>query len=195
MKLLAEILSSRVRAEIFRLLFGVSDTELHVREIERQTGLAIATVRQELRKLESMDIVRARRDGNRLYYKANKEHPLYTEVHNLVLKTSGLVDVLKKVLDRTEVRVAFVFGSIANDQAGAHSDVDLLVIGEVGLRRLSEWLTGVSDEIGREINPHALSEQVFRKRKQTGEHFLSQVLGAPKIFIIGNEDDLGAMGG
>ena len=195
MKLLAEILSSRVRAEIFRLLFGVSDRELHVREIERQTGLTIATVRQELRKLEGMDIVKARRDGNRLYYRANKEHPLYAEVHNLVLKTSGLVDVLKKVLDRTEVKVAFVFGSIADDQAGAHSDVDLLVIGEVGLRSLSAWLSGVSDEIGREINPHALSEQDFRKRKRADEHFLSQVLGAPKLFIVGNEDDLEAMGG
>ena len=195
MKLLAEILSSRVRAEIFRLLFGVSERELHVREIERQTGLNIATVRQELRKLESMDIVRARRDGNRLYYGANKEHPLYTEVHSLVIKTSGLVDVLKKVLDRAEVRAAFVFGSIADDQAGAHSDVDLLVIGEVGLRQLSKWLTGISNEIGREINPYVLNEQEFRKRKQAGEHFLNQVLAAPKLFIIGNEDDLEAMGG
>jgi len=57
MNLLTEILSSRVRAEIFRLLFGVKDRELHVREIERQTGLTIATVRQELKKLERTELV------------------------------------------------------------------------------------------------------------------------------------------
>jgi hypothetical protein len=37
--LLSEILSSRVRAEFFRLLFGIKSNELHLREIERQAGL------------------------------------------------------------------------------------------------------------------------------------------------------------
>ena len=194
MKLLAEILSSRVRAEIFRLLFGVRDRELHVREIERQTGLTIATVRQELQKLERTELVIARRDGNRLYYRANKAHPLYSDIHNLVLKTSGLVEVLRKALDRTEVKIAFVFGSIASDAEGAWSDVDLMVIGETGLRTVSGWLTGISETIGREINPYVLNEAEFKKRSQRGEHFLKQALDSPKLFIVGDEDDLTAMG-
>ena len=82
----------RARAEIFRLLFGVTDRELHVREIERRTGLTIGTVRQELGKLERTELVNARRDGNRLYYSANKEHPFYPGIHSLVVKTAGLVD-------------------------------------------------------------------------------------------------------
>lgn len=43
MNTLAELLFSRGKAEIFRLLFGVIPRELHVREIERQSGLADAT--------------------------------------------------------------------------------------------------------------------------------------------------------
>jgi DNA-binding transcriptional ArsR family regulator len=72
MALLAEILSSRVKAEIFRLLFGLSPKELHLRELERQSGLAVGTVRQELQRLVRLDLVAARRDGNRLYYRANE---------------------------------------------------------------------------------------------------------------------------
>ena len=193
MNLLTEILSSRGRAEIFRLLFGVKDRELHVREIERQTGLTVATVRQELRKLERTELVIARRDGNRLYYQANKAHPLYSDIHNLVLKTSGLVEVLKEVLDRAEIMIAFVFGSIANDDVGARSEVDLLVVSETGLRTVSEWLSGISETIGREVNPYILSETEFKKRSQRGEHFLKQLLNSPKLFIIGDEDDLKAM--
>ena len=195
MNLLTEILSSRVRAEIFRLLFGVKDRELHVREIERQTGLTIATVRQELQKLERTELVISRKDGNRLYYQANKAHPLYSDIHNLVLKTSGLVEVLKEVLDRAEIKIAFVFGSIAGDDVGAGSDVDLLVVSETGLRAVSEWLSGISETIGREVNPYILSETEFKKRSQRGEHFLKQVLNSPKLFIVGNEDDLKSMGG
>ena len=195
MNLLTEILSSRVRAEIFRLLFGVKDRELHVREIERQTGLTIATVRQELQKLERTELVIARRDGNRLYYQANKTHPLYSDIHNLVLKTSGLVEVLKEVLDRAEIKIAFVFGSIASDDVGAGSDVDLLVVSETGLRAISEWLSGISETIGREVNPYILSETEFKKRSQRGEHFLKQVLNSPKLFIVGDEDGLKTMGG
>ena len=89
MDLLSRILTSRVRAEIFRLLFGPVQRELHIREIQRRSGLAVGTVRQDLRKLEEIDLVCSRRDGNRLYYCANAEHPLYPELHGLVNKTSG----------------------------------------------------------------------------------------------------------
>ena len=95
-----------MRAEIFRLLFGVDDKELYVREIERQSGLSLGTVRQELKKLREMDLVRSRRSGNRVYYRANDEHPLFHDIR---------------------------FGSIARSDEGARSDVDLMVIGDVSL--------------------------------------------------------------
>lgn len=195
MIILAEILSSRVRAEIFRLLFGVNEVQLHVREIERRSGLNISTVRQELEKLERLDLLTARRDGNRLYYSANRDHPLFSDIHNLVVKTSGLVDILREAVDKEGVKIAFVFGSVGSNQADAASDVDLMVIGDVGLRALSGWLTGVSDKIEREVNPHVLSEEEFAKRKQSGEHFLSNLLSSAKLFIKGSEDELAALGG
>jgi DNA-binding HxlR family transcriptional regulator len=58
MNTLAELLSSRVKAETFRLLFGIPGRELHVREIERQSGLADATLRQELKRLSRLGLSR-----------------------------------------------------------------------------------------------------------------------------------------
>jgi predicted nucleotidyltransferase len=191
---LSDILSSRVRAEIFRLLFGLDEKELHLREMERQASLSLGTIRQDLQKLVKLDLVTARRDGNRLYYRANTEHPLYTDIRKLVLKTAGLVEILKSVLNREGVKVAFVFGSLASNREKAASDVDLMVIGAVGLRALSSWLSGVSDQIGREINPHTLTVAEFRRRKEKGDHFLSNVLESPRLFIIGSENDLAAVG-
>ena len=68
MNSLEKLFSSRVRAEISRLLFD-EPVELYLREIERKTGLAIGTIQQDLKTLSSLDLVVSRKDGNRLYYR------------------------------------------------------------------------------------------------------------------------------
>jgi predicted nucleotidyltransferase/predicted DNA-binding transcriptional regulator len=192
---LAELLSSRARAEIFRLLLNGTGEELHVREIERRSGLNDSTLRQELRKLLRLDLVQSRKDSNRIYYCAKTENPLYPDICNLVLKTSGLADVLRSMLEDKRIRMAFVFGSIARGEEKAGSDVDLMVIGELGLRDLSRLLSGIEEKIGREVNPHVLRGEEFRKRIRAKEHFVSSVIETPKIFIIGSQHELEAMGG
>jgi predicted nucleotidyltransferase len=192
---LAEILSSKIRAEIFRNLFGVGEPSLHLREIERRTGFAVGTVQQEIKKLKRLDIITSIKDGNRIYYKANKDHPLYIDIKNIVLKTIGLSDILKNVLSiEKKIKVAFVFGSVARKEEKALSDIDLMIIGDISLRKLTALLGDAANKIGREINPHIHTENEFSKRKKAKDHFLKQVLESPKIFIIGTEDELGAMG-
>jgi DNA-binding transcriptional ArsR family regulator len=192
---LAELLSSRGRAEIFRLLFGPTRGELHVRELERRTGLSDATVRQELKKLSRLGVVESRRDGNRTCYRANDAHPLYPDIRNLVLKTSGLTDVLREALDGAgDVELAFVFGSIASNTAKAHSDIDLMVIGTIGLRQLSKRLSGLEAKIGREVNPHVLTPEEFARRAGERDHFIKAVLKGPRLFVVGGEDELRRLG-
>ena len=129
-----------------------------------------------------------------MYYRAKTESPLYPEIRNLVLKTSGLSDVLKFALTDKRIRVAFVFGSIARGEEKAGSDVDLMVIGQLGLRDLSRLLSGIEEKIGREVNPHVLRQEEFKKRVRAREHFVSSVMETPKIFIIGSQRELEAMG-
>lgn len=193
MNTLAELLSSRVKAEVFRLLFGGVATELHVREMERQSGLADATVRQELKRLTRLGVVEPRRDGNRTYYHANRAHPLYPDIRNMVLKTSGLVDVLREALAHSGIRLAFVFGSMARGNGKAGSDVDLMVIGTISLRQLGTLLSGVATKLSREINPIVLTLEEFVRRRKAREHFITTVLGEPRLFVIGTEEDLKGM--
>ena len=194
MSLLSEILSSKIRADIFRLFFGVSDNELHMREIERRSGYAIGTIQSELRKLLRLDLVSKRKDGNRTYYRANKDHPLFLDIQRLVLKTVGLVDILQNKLTKSqEITIAFVFGSIARQEEMAGSDIDLVVIGHLGLREITALLSGLTEKVGREINPHVFTVKEFKKRIARKEHFITQVLDEPKIFIFGDENELKTM--
>ncbi|MBI4860609.1 MAG: nucleotidyltransferase domain-containing protein [Candidatus Riflebacteria bacterium] len=184
---------SRARGEVRRLLYGVVERELHVRAIERESGLTVGAVREELKKLEALDLVTARRDGNRLYYQANTSHPLHEELRNIVLKTSGLRDVLREALKDSRIHLAFVFGSVAGDRARSRSDIDLMVIGSLELRVVSKLLIGVTDRVGREVNAVVMTPDELRNKKHSGDAFILEVLSKPKIFVIGGADELEAL--
>ena len=79
------------------------------------------------------------------------------------------------------IQLSFVFGSIAEGKTRAESDV--------GLRKITELLSGVSEKIGREINPHIMTMEEFQKRVKTGEHFITRMVSSQKLFIIGAEHD------
>ena len=122
MNALAKILSSQIRAGIFGILFGMKERPVHMREIERLSGFAIGTIQQELRKLKELDLVTRRRDGNRVYYEANVLHPLYPEIRSMVLKTVGLVGILRSALEESpDIRAAFIYGSIAKGEEKANA--------------------------------------------------------------------------
>ena len=188
------LVSSGVRAELFRLLLGVNAPELHLRELERQSGFALSTVRQELKNLVELGLVQARVSGNRTYYSGNRSHPLFPEIHGLVLKTAGLTDLLHHALGDDGIRVAFVFGSIADNSEKAASDIDLMVLGPLSLRQVASRLADLSQSIGRELNPHVMTVAEFKKRRQAKDHFVMAVLAAPKLFVVGDAHVLEAMG-
>ena len=193
MNILAEILSSKTRAEIFRLLFGASTDTLYTREIQRRTQASLGAVQHELQKLRRLGLLAARTDGNRVAYSAVKAHPIYPEIHRLVLKTIGLADLLRTALKHPQIDWAFVFGSLARGEEDAESDVDLFVIGETGLREVTRLLSKVAEQVGREINPHVMRRTEFLRRKSEKEAFLMRVLVAPKLFVVGEPRDFDAM--
>jgi predicted nucleotidyltransferase len=194
MDILSEILSSRIRAAIFRLLFGFDAKEIYMRDLERRSGFSIGAIQAELKKLLRFELLEKRKDGNRIYFQANKNHPLYSDLRNLVFKTNGLIDIIKDALINSDaIKYAFIFGSFARNEETASSDIDLMVIGDLTLRHLTEMLAGLSDKLNREINPHCLGEQDFIRRKNAGEPFISRICEESRLFIIGNENDFKAM--
>jgi len=192
--ILRDIVSSRSKAEILRLLFALDRRDYHLRELSRRSGLALRTVQQELARLAKAGLVTARRDGNRVYYQANQQNPVYGDLRSIVLKTAGLVGVLQGALQIPGIEFAFVFGSVASGKAHADSDVDLMIIGTLGLRSVAQVLSGLAERVGRELNPHVMKSEEFARRKHTADHFISSVLDSPRLFVIGSEDELAKLG-
>jgi predicted nucleotidyltransferase len=187
------VLFPQVRAEVLRLLFSDHARELHLRDLTRQSGLGLGTMQDELEKLSKADLVTSERDGNRRYYRANASHPLFTDLQQLVLKTTGLREVLADAFKGVKgIEVAFVFGSLATGPGKAASDVDLLVIGEAGLRALAPGLRRASEQIGREINPITMTVAEYTKGRKK-HPLLLDLADKEKLFIVGGADEIARM--
>ena len=191
---LLSVLFPNVRAAVLQLLFAQPNRELHLRDLTRQSGLTLGTMQDELAKLSRADLVTIRLDGNRRYYRANASHPLFADLQQLVLKTAGLRDVLATALHTVKgVEVAFVFGSLAGGPGRAASDVDLLVIGNAGLRALAPPLRQAAEKLGREINPIAMTTAEFIKGRHRNP-LLVDLAAKEKLFIKGGPDELERLG-
>lgn len=184
----------KTRAEILRLLFESGDQEIHLRDLARLAGLSPAALQKELTSLATKEFVLSRRDGNRLYYRANIAHPLYPELRGIVLKTTGVATELGRALSSVEgIDFALIFGSVAAGTATARSDVDLLVIGNTGLRKITPALRGVAETLGREINPVCFTPAEWREKRRKGDAFVTRVSAEPKLWLKGGPDALAAM--
>ena len=194
-RLPAEVLWPLARRKVLGLLFGPADVEFHLREIARRTGLAPATVQREVAALTHAGLLERRRSGRQVYYRANRSSPLFLDLHRLVLKTVGLADVLRGVLEplRDRISCAFIFGSAARGDLMNHSDVDLMVIGEASLGDLVEPMRPAEGAFGRPVNPVTMRPHEFVDRLAQEQPFLLNVLGDPKVYLIGDEDELARM--
>jgi predicted nucleotidyltransferase len=187
--MLSELLTSTTRAELMRLLFNGSGEEHYLRDMEKLTSVKINSIQKEVKNLSSLDLLKSRKDGNRIYYSANQSHPLYVDLVSIVEKTVGMIAQLKERLKDNRIEVAFVFGSFAKGNENAASDIDLIVIGDLGMRALTKLLSGLQGKIGREINPHIFLDEEFRSRLKTKDHFISSVMGEEIKMIKGDIDE------
>lgn len=131
--------------------------------------------------------------GHQKLYQANPNTPLFEELRSIVLKTFGLADVIKEVLEpiTKKISFAFIYGSIAKQENTVNSDIDLMIIGNnINYSEIFQLLAAAEEQLNRKINPTFYSLSEWQKKSDEGNHFVSQVKNQKKIFIIGTEDKL-----
>ena len=190
---LAEILFKDYRRRVLALLLLNPDKRYHVREIARITGTVAGTLHKELSRLAEAGILAKESVGNQLHYSADMTCPIYEELASILRKTAGLIDVLAKALVPLEedIDIALVFSSMASNKATSASNVDLLVIGKVSFSDVSKTIYPSQETLKREINPKVYSQPEWKKLIANQDNFAKEVIKKPKLFIIGDKDELG----
>jgi predicted nucleotidyltransferase len=188
---LGDLLFGQTRGRVLRVLFGHPDQTFFVRQIARETDTSVGTVQRELEALSQVGLIERTKSGHQVYYQANRNHPVFAEIHSLVAKTVGVFQLLTSALAplANQIEMAFVYGSLARQEERAESDVDLMVVGDVTLDEILAQLAPVEPLIGRTINPTIYSSKEFRSKLQSGNHFLRSVMCSERVLLIREEDE------
>ena len=192
---MADALFAKVQQRVLGVLFVNPRRSFYANEVIGLARSGTGAVQRELARLESAGLVTATRVGKQKHYQANPASPVFEELRALVLKTSGLADVLREVLTSLarDIRAAFVYGSIAKGEDTAASDIDLMVISDrLTYADVFEVLEEASTRVGRKISPTIYSSKELSKRLKQDNAFVTRVLSQPKVWLIGSERDLAA---
>jgi predicted nucleotidyltransferase len=188
-------LFGKTRQAVLALLYGRADGSFYTKQILDAVKTGRGTVQRELKKLTDSGIIIREVQGRQVYYRANENCPIFNELKGIVRKTFGVADVLRQSLSpkREQVRLAFIFGSVARSADDRRSDIDLMVVGRISFRDVVSLLSPAEKKLGREITPVVYPAAEFKKKFKEDHHFIKTVLEEEKIFLIGDEDELGRL--
>lgn len=189
-------LFSKTKRRLLALLFLNPDRKFYLIEIARVAGISQGTLHREIKPLVRDGILLSEKRSNQTFYWVNRSNPIFSDLLNIVIKTFGITDTVRDTLKnfKDDIQTAFIYGSIAKGDDIAKSDIDLFVIGRVDFGDLSLALTKPEKSLGREISPYTITHREFKAKLKGKNHFIISVLKAPKIMLIGSEDDIGRMG-
>ncbi len=194
---ISSLLFGKTRRAILSLLYGHPEESYYLRQIVRMVGFGLGAVQREVKLLADAGIIRRRTSGHQVYFQANTDSPVFKELKSLITKTVGIGDTLCAALSsfNDRIKIALVYGSVARGEENRGSDIDLLVVGDITFTEVVKALRSAQETLGREINPTVYPVEEFRSRVSEGHYFIQNVLNGPKIFVIGDENELKRLAG
>jgi hypothetical protein len=144
------LISSKTRVKLLLKFFLNSNTTAYLRSLESEFGESSNGIRVELNKFEDAGMLSSSVKGNKKVFRANVEHPLFKEIHNIILKYIGIDQVIEKVIERLgSVEKVYLAGKFAR---GIDSKIiDLVFIGDIDKNYLVELVEKVEEVISRKI--------------------------------------------
>lgn len=190
------LISSQIKIDVLSVLLFNPDDEFSYQDIVDRVGLKKrGNVAWGLDRLEEHGYVIKTVSGKKKRYRINTDNPIYPELKSIWMKTVGLFAQLKERLQPlTEaIDFAFICGSFANGTERADSDVDLMIVGTVRGRDVAKALSGLNQELGRQINYSVFPRAEVGERLAGGDHFWSRLVEGEKVLLIGDPGELGRM--
>jgi predicted nucleotidyltransferase len=193
--LLCSGLFGKTRQAVLALLYGRTDSSFYTKQILDGVKIGRGTVQRELKNLTDTGIIIREVQGRQVYYRANTQCPIFDELKSIVRKTFGVADVIRQSLAASadKIRIAFIFGSVARSADDRRSDIDLMVVGRISFGDVVSLLGPAEEKLAREINPVVYPIAEFKKKVKDDHYFVRTVLEGEKIFVIGDDHELGRL--
>lgn len=154
------LISSKTRIKVLLKFFLNSTTTSYLRGLEGEFGDSTNSIRVELNKFEKAGLLSSFSKGNKKLFQANTEHPLFDEIHSIILKYVGIDRIITNVAKRLgDVHSVYLVGKFAR---GLDSNIiDLIFVGNVDRDYLVKLITKVEDLISRKVRYLVYSKEEF----------------------------------
>lgn len=168
------LISSKTRIKLLLKFFLNADTSSHLRGLESEFGESSNAIRLELNKLEEAGLLIGESKGNKKVFIANKKHPLFGDIHNILLKHTGLDQILERVISRLgDLEEVYLVGELGK---GLNSPIiDLVFIGNIDKNYLLNLVAKAERFIHKKIRYVQFSREEFEASRTSilnGSHLL-----------------------
>ncbi|HEX2920990.1 MAG TPA: ArsR family transcriptional regulator [Bacteroidales bacterium] len=150
--MLKSLITSQTRIRLLKKFFLNSNTTAHLRGLEAEFGESSNGIRIELNRFEEAGLLTSSVTGNKKLYQANSKHPLFSDIHNIVLKETGLDKVIEKVIHRMgDLLCVYVTGDFAH--GNDNGTIELILVGNnLDNEYLDRKVKQAEELIGRSVN-------------------------------------------
>ncbi len=187
---LDRLFGSRTRVTLLSKLMMDSDKRFYIRELSKKLGIPYGMLHREVKNLVLLGILNEEKTGKVTLISANKKLPYFAELKSMMMKTAGLGDLIKNALSGLKgIKYASIYGSFASGEEVEGSDIDLLVVGDVGEEEVLKAVSGIERDVDREVNYIVWSEKELSKRVRSKHHLLAEIMKKPVIMLAGDEDE------
>ena len=178
---------SEMQLRLLALLLLQPERYWTLQELADTLGAPASSVHRELGRAEAGGIVV--RDASRRPHRftAATEDAFYEPLVLLLRKSIGVEEQLRAALsDHRDVLAAVIHGSWVSGSRRPDSDIDVLVVGDAGLRDLRRQLRAIGKSVGRTFDLTVLAPDEFRRLIQDRSSFAQRILDAPTTPLVGD---------
>ncbi|OIP01658.1 MAG: transcriptional regulator [Bacteroidetes bacterium CG2_30_33_31] len=173
--MLDTLITNKTRIKLLIKFFLNSNSKSYLRNLEHEFNESSNAIRIELNKFEKSGLLNSEVEGNKKVFTANTNHPLFKDIHNILLKHLGIDTVIDEMISNLGMlKKVYLVGDIAK---GKDSDIiDLLLVGaEINKDYLTRLIEKAERLIQRKVRYLIFGEdeiENFLKSKGISEYLL-----------------------
>ena len=159
------LISSKTRIKLLLKFFLNSGMSGHLRGLESEFGESSNAIRLELNRLEEAGLLKSELQGNKKLFGANTGHPLFKDIHSIILKYTGIDQIIERVIGRLgNLQEVYLVGDLGK---GIDSPIiDLVFVGDIDGQKLNEYINRAESFINKKIRYVQFTPREFELNKE-----------------------------
>lgn len=158
--LFSGLITSKTRIKILMRLFLNPQGQAYLRELAEDFQISPSQVKEELDQLRNAKLLVSSKAGRQILFSANREHPLFSELHSMVRKALGMDQILESIIKRLgNLQQALLIDDYAEGKDTGI--IDLVLIGNIDKTNLMDLTAKTERYIDRKIRTLTVTQNEY----------------------------------